>query len=280
MARDEVIKARQERNAALVEAMLLAAIADGRVTQVEMQTLLRRVLERPEFEGTRSDELNALVEASVARLASAVKLEDILQSLRDRLPDHKNRMLAFGLAAAVAFADRRATRAELGLLKTFQAALGISEQEVAQIIDVIEHGGSLAEALGEPLERLYAEVMVLVSAADGKPSEQETRALVETFAGDPIFENVSAERAMAFVSDAVSALSSEGLARRMTVLAHGLTTHAQRQKAFRLAARIAAAGPDRRPQERILELLQATFGLADDEVARLRKEAGLGPARS
>lgn len=277
MARDEVLKARRERNAALVEAMLLAAIADGQVTQGEMQTLLRRVIERPEFEGTRSDELNALVESSVARLAAAQNLEDILKSLRQRLPDHKNRMLAFGLAAAVAFSDNRATRSELGLLKTFQAALGISEDEVAQIIDVIEQGGSLAEALGEPLERLYAEVMVLVSASDGKLSAEESTALVETFAGDPAFENVTADRAMSFVTDAVTALATEGLSHRLTILAHGLSTHSQRIKAFRLGARIAAASDDPRPQERTLSLLQATFGLADDEVEKIRKEVGLMP---
>ena len=275
MPRAEVMKARQERNAALVEAMLLAAMADGKVSQAEMQTLLRRVLERPEFEGTRADDLNTLVEQSASRLAAAKDLEEILGSLRQRLPDHRNRMLAFGLAAAVAFADQRASRAELGLLKTFQAALGISETEVAQVVDVIENGGSLAEALGEPLERLYAEVMVLISSADGKLNDGETRALVETFAADPLFENVSPERAMAFVSDAVAALSTEGLSQRLTVLASGLSTHSQRLKAYGLATRIAAAAADGRPQERILELLQATFGIADDEVARLRLEAGL-----
>ena len=278
MPRDLVLKARHERNAALVEAMLLAAIADGKVSQGDMQTLLRRVIERPEFEGTNSDDLNALVEQSAARLAAASDLEEILTSLRERLPNHRNRMLAFGLAAAVAFADQRATRVELGLLKTFQAALGISETEVAQIIDVIENGGSLAEALGEPLERLYAEVMVLISAADGTLNDGETRALVETFAADPLFENVSPERAMAFVSDAVAALSTEGLSRRLAVLASGLSTHAQRLKAYGLATRIAAAAPDERPQQRILELLQATFGIADDEVARIRRETGLRPS--
>ena len=278
MPRDLVLKARHERNAALVEAMLLAAIADGKVSQGDMQTLLRRVIERPEFEGTSSDDLNALVEQSAARLAAASDLEEILTSLRERLPNHRNRMLAFGLAAAVAFADQRATRLELGLLKTFQAALGISETEVAQIIDVIENGGSLAEALGEPLERLYAEVMVLISAADGTLNDGETRALVETFAADPLFENVSPERAMAFVSDAVAALSTEGLSRRLAVLASGLSTHAQRLKAYGLATRIAAAAPDERPQQRILELLQATFGIADDEVARIRRETGLRPS--
>jgi uncharacterized tellurite resistance protein B-like protein len=275
MPREQVVKARKERNAALVEMMLLAAMADGRVSQMEMQTLLRRVIERPEFEGTKPDELNALVEASAQRLAQAHDLEEILASLRSRLPDHKNRMLAFGLAAAVAFADQRATRAELGLLKTFQAALGISEDEVAQIVDVIENGGSLAEALGEPLERLYAEVMVLVSAADGQLHTPEARALVESFASDPVFHNVSPERAQSFVSDAVAALSEEGLSQRLQVLAHGLTTHTQRLKAYRLATKIAHAGGQDPSvaEQRILNLLQVTFGLADDEVARLDRQA-------
>jgi uncharacterized tellurite resistance protein B-like protein len=273
MAREQAVKARKERNAALVEVMLLAAMADGRVSQTEMQMLLRRVLERPEFEGTKAEELNALVQESAERLSQAHDLQEILASLRKRLPDHKTRMLAFGLAAAVALADQRATRAELGLLKTFQAALGISEDEVAQIIDVLEQGGSLAEALGEPLERLYAEVMVLVTAADGKLKAEEARALVESFASDPLFHNVSPERAQSFVSESVAALSEEGLSQRLQVLAHGLTTHTQRVKAFRLATRIAhAAGQPSHGEQRILDLLQATFGLDDDEVARLTAE--------
>lgn len=273
MAGEQAVKARQDRNAALVEAMLLAAIADGSVSQVEMQTLLRRILERPEFEGTRPDELNRLVEKSAQNLAQAKNLTEILDSLRARLPDHKNRMLAFGLAAAVAFADRRATKDELGLLKTVQAALGISEEEVAKIIGVVEQGGSLAEALGEPLERLYAEVMVLVSAADGRVKEAESRALVESLASDPLFQDVSPERAQGFISEAVAALSNEGLPQRLTVLAHGLSTHRQRLKAFRLAMHIAqASGEPSESEQRILNLLQATFGLADDEVERIRQQ--------
>jgi len=274
MPREHAVKARQERNAALVESMLLAAIADGNVSEIEMQTLLRRIIERPEFEGTRPDELNALVENSVRRLSEAKSLDAILKSLRERLPDHKNRMLAFGLAAAVALADQRATRDELGLLKTIQAALGISEDEVATIIDVLEQGGSLSEALGDPLERLYAEVMVLVSAADGQLREAEARALVESFAADPLFQSVSPERAQVFVSEAVISLAEEGLPRRLVVLAAGLATHAQRLKAFRLAMKIAnASGRPTTAELKILDLLQATFGIADDEVERIRQQA-------
>jgi len=259
MARSDLAVTRRERNGALVEVMLLAAMADGTPSEVGMQALVRRVVERPEFDGTRADELTQLVQKSVKKLASATNLESILGSLRTRLPTHEHRMLAFGLAAAVALADHRATRAELGLLKTFQAALGISEDEVARIIEVLEKGGSLDEALGDPLERLYAEVMVLVSAADGKLAEEEARAMVESFASDPLFHDVSAERAQAFVSEAVRAL------------AQGISTHAQRLRAFGLALKVAHSdGAPSAAVRRVLDLLQATFGLADDEVERLR----------
>jgi hypothetical protein len=89
---------RADRNAALVEVMLLAAMADGKLTEGSIQALLRRVLERPEFDGTRPEEISELVEKSVKRLASESTLESILQRLRDRLPTHQNRLLAFGLA--------------------------------------------------------------------------------------------------------------------------------------------------------------------------------------
>lgn len=261
-----------QRNAALVEAMLLSAIADGDLSQRELQALLARVIERPEFEGTSSAALKALVEGRAKALASAKDLDEVLRSLRVRLPDHKNRMLAFGLAAAVAFSDQRATRAELGLLKTFQAALGISEDEVAQIIDVIEQGGSLSEALGEPVERLFAEVMVLVTVADGALSGAEVAELVANLSSDPVFGGLSREHAQGFVSDAVAALATEGLPARLSALAAGLTSPAQRLKAFSLAARVASAGGSIRPGEgRVLDLLQATFGLADDEVARVKR---------
>jgi tellurite resistance protein len=265
--------ARTDRNAALVEVMLLAAMADGELTESSIQALLRRVLERPEFDGTHPEALSALVERSVKTLAAAPNLEKILQRLRERLPSHQNRVLAFGLAASVALADQRATRAELGLLKTFQAALGISEDEVANIIDVVESGRSLNEVLGEPLERLYAEVMVLVSAADGKVKPAESRALIESLASDPLFQETSADRAQAFLTESVESLAEQGFPERLRVLAHGLTTHAQRVRAFRLAMRIAqSSGKPSAAEARVLDMLQATFGLADDEVERLRLE--------
>ncbi len=275
MPREMAAAARNERNAALMDAMILGATADGHVSKLEKDALLRRVGERPEFEGTRIEELKDLIEGSVFRLSKTQKLDDVLASLRARLPDHKNRLLAFGLATAVALADQRATKQEMGLLKTLQAGLGISEEEVARIIEVVEDGSSLSEALGEPAERLYAEVMVLASVADGVLEAPEADTIVELLAGDPIFANVNAAEARRIIRDSLLHLKEQGLPGRLAVLARGLTTHKQRIKAFSLAARVvdASGHEPSRQTSKMLDLLQATFGLADDEVAKAHAES-------
>ncbi|MER2566714.1 MAG: tellurite resistance TerB family protein [Myxococcaceae bacterium] len=275
MAHETIQTARTERNAALIETMLLAASADGRVDPRELQILIARVIERPEFEGTDAQALNALVEASAKRLSQAAKLEDVLTSLRERLPEHRNRLLAFGLAASVAFADRKASREELGLLKTIQSALGISEAEVQRVVDTVQRGESLAEVLGDPPELLFTETMVLVGAADGVVRESELMAMFENLAGDPVFHDVSRAAAEQALRTAITNVASEGLPRRLSALARGLTTRSQRKKAFQLAVRVANAGESGpgKAELKVLELLQSTFGLADDEVKKLTAEA-------
>lgn len=274
MPRDSLQQARTDRNAALLDAMVLAASADGQIAPKELQQVLERVIERPEFEGVMAQELSAMVEASAKRLANGRTLEELLHGINARLPNHRNRLLAFGLATAVALADRKATREELGLLKTFQQSLGLTEEEVSSVFVNVEAGESLSEILGEPLEQLYAETMVLVGAADGQVRQQELSAMLENLAGDPVFKEASLESAQNYLREAISNLTTEGLPARLTALAHGLSTHGQRSKAFRLAVRVAYATGKPSPSElRVLDLLQATFGLADDEVARITVES-------
>lgn len=274
MPRDSLSQARTDRNSALLDVMVLAASADGKIAPSELQTVLTRVIDRPEFEGVRAQDLSSMVEASAKRLAHGRSLEELLHGIKERLPDHRNRLLAFGLATAVALADRKASREELGLLKTFQASLGLTEEEVSSVFVNVEAGDSLAEVLGEPLEQLYAETMVLVSAADGQVSAAELSSMLENLAGDPVFKEASLEAAQGYLREAVNNLTTDGLPQRLTVLAHGLSTHGQRTKAFRLAVRVAYATGKPSPSElRVLDLLQATFGLADDEVARITVES-------
>jgi tellurite resistance protein len=274
MARETYEAARRERNAALVETMLLAASADGRIDPKELQLLIARVIERPEFEGTDAEALNAMLEHGARRLSEAKRLEDVLATLNERLPERRNRLLAFGLAASVAFGDRKTTREELGLLKTIQLSFGISEAEVQKVIDVVQRGDSLTEVLGEPPEQLYAETMVLVGAADGVVRESELVSMFENLAGDPVFRDVSRLAAEAALKTAIQNLAAEGLPRRLAALARGLTSRAQRRKAYQLGVRIAnAPGTPGKPELKVLELLQATFGLSDDDVKKLTAEA-------
>jgi tellurite resistance protein len=174
----------------------------------------------------------------------------------------------------VALADARATREELGVLKSLQHALGLTEEEVTRAFELVQSGASLAEVLGEPLEQLYAETMVLVSAADGQVKADELQTMLENLAGDPVFKEVSLEAAQKYLRDAIDNLTTEGLPQRLAALAQGLNTHAQRTRAFRLAVRVAYASGKPTPSElRVLDLLQATFGLADHEVARITVES-------
>jgi tellurite resistance protein len=274
MSREVMRQARRDRMAALLDAMVLAASADGNLAPVESRQLIERMIERPEFEGVESSEMASLVEAAAKRLSQAPHLEAILRSLVERLPDHRSRVVAFGLASAVAIADQRATREELGLLKALQSSLRVTEDEVSRIFVTLQENGSLAEALGEPLEQLYAETMVLVSAADGSMSHDVMATMLENLAGDPVFRDVSLERAQSYFQLAVSNLTAEGLAARIEALGFGLSTHQQRKQAFQLAVRVAYSQASPSPASlSVLDQLQATFGLPDAEVARMTVES-------
>ena len=69
----------------------------------------------------------------------------LLPTLAERLPDKPSRELAFGLAAAVALADRVADPRELGILKALQNAFDLTEAEVAQLFE--------AATLNEPFPK-------------------------------------------------------------------------------------------------------------------------------
>lgn len=273
MPRRAIHDARLERNAALIETMLLEAAADGRLSRAELIAVIQRIVERPEFEGTRSEELTKLVESSAARLAAAPSLESILESLRQRLPGEDERRLAFGLAVSVAFSGERITRDDMGVLKIIQSALEISEEDVIRIVEVIETGGLLSTALGDSVERLCAEAMVLVTAADGELRDEAARDMVEGLLSEPSFHNLSREGVRTHIARAVQSLVDEGLNKRLVAMARGLSVREHRRKAYSLALLVARSGGGISPaKEEVLALLQNTFELSDEEVSFLRAQ--------
>lgn len=273
MPRHAIEQARVERNAALVETMLLEAAADGRLSKAELIAVIRRIVERPEFEGTRGDELTRLVENSAARMAAAPSLERILESLRERLPGDDERRLAYGLAASVAFAEKQTTRGHQSVLKIIQSALEITEEDVARITTVIETGGLLSAALGDSIERLCAEAMVLVTAADGEFHDEAARDMVEGLLSEPSFQNISRDDVRSYIARAVKSLVDEGLNKRLAAMARGLSVREHRRKAYSLALLVARSGDGlSKAKEEVLSLLQHTFQLSDDEVSFLRAQ--------
>ena len=123
------------RQAALFETMMLAAMADGKVTKTEVEQIYRRVFERPEFHGIHAADLKTAITHAAERVAQAHDLMHLLPTLAERLPDKPSRELAFGLAASVALADRVADPRELGILKALQNAFDLTEADVARLFE-------------------------------------------------------------------------------------------------------------------------------------------------
>lgn len=136
------------RQAALLETMLLAAAADGKVQRKEVEEIYRRVFERPEFHGIHAEDLKAAIEHAAARVAEAHSLEHILPSIVDRLPDRASRELAFGLAASVAVADGRTPPAELNILKALQDMFDLGEEDVARLFETAQAHGRFPPTQG------------------------------------------------------------------------------------------------------------------------------------
>src|SRR5262249_16254168 len=103
----------ETRQAALFEIMILAAGSDGDVSKVEAQEICRGVFERPEFHGIHASDLRQAISRAAQQVSQAGELSVILESMAQRLPDRPSRELAFGLAASVAWADRRSHPPEL-----------------------------------------------------------------------------------------------------------------------------------------------------------------------
>lgn len=130
------------RQAALFEAMILAAGADGRVSKVEVETIYARVFEHPEFKGIHASDLKAAIRHAADNVTAAHDLEHLLPSLAGRIPDQPSRRLAFQLAASVALSDNIADVRELEVLKALQAVFALSDREVVELFEAAVPGAT------------------------------------------------------------------------------------------------------------------------------------------
>jgi len=133
----------ETRQAALFEIMILAAGSDGDVSKVEVEEIYRRVFERPEFHGIHASDLRQAISRAAQQVSQVRDLSVILDSMAQRLPDRPSRELAFGLAASVAWADRRSHPPELELLKALQKAFELDDSDVARLYELASENAPL-----------------------------------------------------------------------------------------------------------------------------------------
>lgn len=121
---------------AIIEAMLLAAAADGEISKVELEVIFARIFSRPEFSRYEKNHLRETVEKCALRLGKARSLNALCESLAERLETITGRELAFRCAAAVAMADHGADSRELAALKALQAAFGLTDARVQSLFEL------------------------------------------------------------------------------------------------------------------------------------------------
>src|SRR5205823_3413562 len=103
----------------------------------------RRVFERPEFHGIHASDLRQAISRAAQQVSQVRDLSVILDSMAQRLPDRPSRELAFGLAASVAWADRRSHPPELELLKALQKAFELDDSDVARLYELASENAPL-----------------------------------------------------------------------------------------------------------------------------------------
>ncbi|MFN7132746.1 MAG: TerB family tellurite resistance protein [Myxococcales bacterium] len=123
---------------ALLEAMLLAAGADGKVTKPELEAIFARIYAHPEFSTYEKDHLREAVERASHRVTGYASVQDACEAIASRLETITSRELAFRCAASVALVDHKADYRELKTLKALQDAFGLTESRIVTLFEQAE----------------------------------------------------------------------------------------------------------------------------------------------
>lgn len=269
MIRTHVLKVLEERNTALLEAMLLAVHGNGHVADPELHTVLRHVLDSPEFQGEPPEQLAG----RLRRIAESLTLADdeaLFASLRRRLPDARNRLLAYGLAARVAIEDVRLLDSdEVQRVSRIQQGLAVSPAQARALLSGLAEGASPTEVASEPPNRLGARLLELVLLSEGLDaclSPEEVTALHVAQEDPPLLRELCGQllRRLAFGCQVDA--SPAAVRRHLEELALVPSTLASRGDALRLAVRFCGAVGHGWPQELLLCFVQELFGLTDEDV--------------
>jgi uncharacterized tellurite resistance protein B-like protein len=174
----------------LVEAMVGAMNADGRVDPRELAVVRAQIAAHPLFEAVSEAHADMLIELSTDAIRFAGGAIPRAPSIARGLPARIHRLTAYGMAAEVAAADDELAREELDFLEALRIAARISPIESRHVVAAArahELAGYLdvcfARLLG--LVSVAAEIFALRALASGLASDAHRLAVAEMFAAVP-----------------------------------------------------------------------------------------------
>jgi hypothetical protein len=268
MIRTHISEACEARDLALLDAVLFVTRAKGPLTLTKRHEAWRGVLGDPEVLDPRRE---LLAERMPRRAATSLEGDAFFASLRMRLPDAPNRLLAYGLAlrAATPHGGARQGPAQLPLAQLCRE-LGLTPMQARDMRLGILDGMSPVALAAEPAHPRHARVLEAVLLAVGLEAhltEAETLALEASREDAPLLEELTGQllRRIAFGSQVASPL--EALCQRLTDIALAPATLAQRWGTLRLASCFSHALGRDLGQQLLLDLLQELLHLGTVEAA-------------
>ncbi|MBN9685866.1 MULTISPECIES: hypothetical protein [unclassified Corallococcus] len=266
MIRTHISEACEARDLALLDAVLFVVQAKGPVTPAKQLEAWRGVLGDPEVNDPRRE---LLAHRLARRTGAPLEGDALFASLRVRLPDTSNRLLAYGLALRAAHGGRQGP-AQLPLAQLCRE-LGLTPAQARDMRLGIQDGMSPVALAAEPAHPRHARVLEAVLLAAGLEvhlTEAETLALEASREDAPFLQELTGQllRRIAFGSQVVSPL--EALCQRLTDIALAPATLAQRWGLLRLAYCFSHAVGHDLGQQLLLDLLQELLHLGTVEAAR------------
>ena len=121
-----------DQQSALVYTMVLASAADSDMTDAEIGMIDSIVRHLPVFEGYNADGLSGTANACVDLLSQSDGLDQVLDAVRDSLPERLYET-AYALACDIVAADGEASQQELRLLEMLRHRLDVERLDAAAI---------------------------------------------------------------------------------------------------------------------------------------------------
>lgn len=266
MMRTRILKARRERDDALLDAVLLAAQVREPLDDGAPRALLAPLLDEPYFEGTSPEALLERLRQR-ARWLSQASDPDIFASLRVRLPEARSRLWAYGLAMKAAALDEKRLDLAARFLARLQLELDVSSSEGKEMVLQLAGGASPFQAAAEPPVRLHQRVLetVLLGAGlEASLTEAEVAALAGAQEDAARFQELVGQQLHRLAFGSTPEEPMGAVSRQLEALALTPASVTQRREAWLLAARFCLALGRDLAMELLLDVMGELLGVDEE----------------